>query len=507
MMACRSIVFGILVLVTFLCTTWGPEEMRIFLIGDSTMADKPLTDNPERGWGQLFPLYFRPGVVVENHARNGRSTKSFIATGDWQTVADRLRPGDYLFIQFGHNDAKKQDSTRYAEPNTAYRQNLQRFVREARGKGALPVLLTPVNRRNFDTSGAFVDKHGQYPSVVRDVAAAEHVPLIDLHEKSLRFFQALGPEGTKRLFLWIPPHVYGSLPEGKQDNTHFNPRGAFTVAGMVVEGIRESGLSLARFLRDPGPDTLVGLGRTVGLDCFFNCEWKTGNDGGRVRYHYTWDDTANSGFSILGTIISRTGATILHVPSAPTPEALAPLGVYIIVDPDTPQETPVPSYIDPPAAEVIERWVSGGGVLVLMGNDKGNAEFEHLNDLAGRFGIHFNEDSRHRVIGKNFAAGTCDSLPPHPIFLGVRRIYLKEVSSLSVSDGAEAVLNEEGSVLMACARYGSGMVFAVGDPWLYNEYIDSRKLPPDYDNAMAGENLFRWLLNGSRPTDGVPAGE
>jgi unsaturated rhamnogalacturonyl hydrolase len=251
----------------------------------------------------------------------------------------------------------------------------------------------------------------------------------------------------------------------------------------------------------------VGTGRVVGLDCFYNSEWKTGKDGIRRRYHYTWDDTANSGFSILGSIVRGLGAATVHMAAGPTTESLQRLGVYVIVDPDTPQETEAPQYIEAPAADVIERWVSGGGVLVLMGNDRGNAEFEHLNRLAGRFGIQFTEDSHHRVVGTDFAAGTCEDLPPHPMFQGVRRIYLKEVSSLTIRDSAEAVLRENTRVLMAFSRYGRGMVFAVGDPWLYNEYIDDRKLPPGYDNARAGENLFRWLLGVSRQTVHGPAGE
>jgi unsaturated rhamnogalacturonyl hydrolase len=251
----------------------------------------------------------------------------------------------------------------------------------------------------------------------------------------------------------------------------------------------------------------VGSGRVVGLDCYYNSEWKTGKDGVPRRYHYTWDDTANSGFSILGSIIRRLGAATVHMAAAPTTESLGHLGVYIIVDPDTPQETEAPHYIEPPAADAIERWVLGGGVLVLMGNDSGNAEFEHLNGLAGRFGIRFNEDSHHRVVGTDFAAGTCQNLPPHPVFRGVRRIYLKEISSLAVKDSAEAVLREDTRVLMAFSRYGRGVVFAVGDPWLYNEYIDDRKLPPGYDNARAGENLFRWLLSVSRQTVSVPPEE
>jgi unsaturated rhamnogalacturonyl hydrolase len=134
-----------------------------------------------------------------------------------------------------------------------------------------------------------------------------------------------------------------------------------------------------------------------------------------------------------------------------------------------------------------------------LGNDAGNAEFEHWNRLAGRFGIRFIEESRNRVQGRNYATGTFDRLPPHPIFENVRRIFLKEVSTLELSGTAGPVLEIEGRIVMAATRFGKGLVFAVGDPWLYDEYMDARRLPEDYDNALAGENLFRWLLEYSSP--------
>lgn len=469
-------------------------EVRIFLIGDSTVADKPEIDNPERGWGQVLPWFFDRGVVVENHARNGRSTKSFISENRWQRVFEALRPGDYVFIQFGHNDAKREDTTRYAPPHTSYKQNLLRFVRESRSRGAIPVLITPVNRRRFDDSGRLVDLHGDYPKVVREVAKEEDAYLIDLHDKSKKLFENIGPEATKRVFLWVNPGEYESLPSGKQDNTHFTKYGALEVAQLVADGIKELDLPLAKFLEPLSRDSLPGLGKVVGLDYFFNCEWKENNDGSRVQYHYVWEDSANSGFSELGRIIDRLGANITTVHKTPTMEDLKRLSIYMIVDPDTPEETKNPNYISQDAIEVIVEWVKSGGVLMLMGNDKGNVEFEHFNQLGERFGIHFNEDSHHRVVGKNFDTGKCDSLPAHPIFSGVKLIFIKELCSLRIEKPAEAILTENGLVLMAVAHVGKGTVFAIGDPWLYNEYIDNRKLPDGFENAKAGKNLFRWLL-------------
>ncbi len=476
------------------------NETRIFLIGDSTMADKPIISNPEVGWGQMFPIFFKPGVVIENEAMNGRSTKSFIDQGLWQAVVGKLQPGDYVFIQFGHNDAKESDSLRFAAPHTTYKQNLIRFVREAKAKGAIPVLLTPVNRRKYDAKGAFVDQHGDYPAVVREVAREEKTALIDLHAKSLKVFTQAGEEGSKRYFLaGVPKGVYKALPDGNGDNTHFTKFGAIEMAKLVVEGVKETSLPLSALLKDPADVHVNGLHKVVGLDNYFNAETKT--VGAKTfGFHYVWQDTANSGFSVLGTLIDRMGADCDTLCKAPTREDLQPFGVYVIVDPDTPAESPTPHYMDAASAEAIASWVNAGGVLAIFENDKGNAEIEHFNLLAEKFGMHFNEDSYHKVEGTKFDMGKSDVFPAHPIFDGVKKIYTKEVSSITVTQPAEALLTENGVVLMAIAKVGKGTVFAVGDPWLYNEYIDNRRLPVDFENIKAARNLFSWLLDHARET-------
>ena len=234
------------------------------------------------------------------------------------------------------------------------------------------------------------------------------------------------------------------------------------------------------------------------LDCYFNNEWRNDASGTPVRFHYVWSDTTNSGFSILGSIITGSGALIDTLCRAPARESLARASVYLIVDPDTPLESPAPNYIQPADAAVIADWVRQGGVLILLGNDRGNAEFLHLNALAAVFGITFNEESRNRVSGRDFAAGTFDRFPVHPLFDGVRRIFMKEISTLRVANPALPLFSEGGDVIMAFSTYGKGAVFAAGDPWLYNEYMDDRRLPAGYDNAKAGANLFRWLLGIAR---------
>lgn len=224
--------------IVILMLACGPDRpVHVFMIGDSTMADKPLEDNPERGWGQLFSEYFDKDVLVFNHAVNGRSSKSFIDEGRWQVVLDSLDAGDVLFIQFGHNDEKDYDSTRYAAPFGVYQENLAKFVAEARNARAIPILLTPVVRRRFDENGRFYDTHGDYPRAAKEIAAKLDVPLIDLHTMSWELLENMGEEESKELFLWIEPGVYDSLPEGRQDDTHFSEFGARRMAGLVAEAL------------------------------------------------------------------------------------------------------------------------------------------------------------------------------------------------------------------------------------------------------------------------------
>ena len=240
---------------------------------------------------------------------------------------------------------------------------------------------------------------------------------------------------------------------------------------------------------------LPGDDKVICLDNFFNNEWKKNKNGSEIRYHYIWEDTANSGYSELGDVIKSLGANITELRGSPTPDKLNNASVYIIVDPDTPIETKHPNYIRSNSIKNIVNWVRRGGVLALFANDKGNCEFIHLNKLSGEFGIHFNEDSRNHVTGNDYDTGKIDNLPSNLVFNGVNKIYLKDISTLKLSKNAKAILTDKGDVIMATSKYGKGFVFAVGDPWLYNEYIDHRKLPASFDNKKAAENLFRFLLS------------
>ncbi len=225
------------------------KEITVYLIGDSTVADKPYEKgNPEKGWGQVFPLYLQEGVRVQNHAVNGRSTKSFRDEGRWDTVLKQLKKGDYVIVEFGHNDAKSEDPKRYAAPETDYRKNLERFITESKAKGAKPVLATPIVRRKFE-NGELVETHGQYPDVVREVAAQHNVPLLDLHKRTKELVSRYGEERSKALFLHIHPTEYASLPEGRADDTHLSAYGAFRVTDLVAEEMQTALPELAKLLK------------------------------------------------------------------------------------------------------------------------------------------------------------------------------------------------------------------------------------------------------------------
>ncbi len=224
--------------------------VTLHLIGDSTMADKPdVEHNPERGWGQALPDFVRSSVRVRNHAVNGRSSKSFIDQGRWDTVRQSLQRGDYVFIQLGHNDQKLEDSSRYTAPLTAYRRNLERFVRETRAAGATPVLFTSIVRRQFNEQGTLVDTHGLYPLVVRDVARDLQVPLVDLQSATELLVQQLGPTRSTALFVYTSQGQFPAFPAARQDNTHLSPRGAREVAALAVQQLKDINDSLRALFR------------------------------------------------------------------------------------------------------------------------------------------------------------------------------------------------------------------------------------------------------------------
>ena len=220
--------------------------ITVFTIGDSTMANKKAEVAPETGWCQFFSAFVDQTVEIKNRAMNGRSTKSFIAEGRWKAVLDSLQSGDYVFIQFGHNDQKIKDSTRYTEPFTSYRKNLERFVLETRGKGATPILFTSIVRRKFE-NGFLTDTHGNYPAVVRQVATEMNVPMIDLQLLTAGAVTALGDEASKSIYLWTPST--DKFPEGRKDDTHLRVDGANLVAKLAAQQLILLDNSLAKRIK------------------------------------------------------------------------------------------------------------------------------------------------------------------------------------------------------------------------------------------------------------------
>ncbi|WP_339659088.1 rhamnogalacturonan acetylesterase [uncultured Polaribacter sp.] len=227
------------------------KQICIYTIGDSTMADKiNPNENPERGWCQVLPKFLNDKVVVKNHAVNGRSTRSFIDEKKWDAVYHQLKKGDYVFIQFGHNDQKENDPKRYTNPSTAYRNNLIKFVNETREKGAIPVLFTSIVRRNFNEEGTLVDTHNMYPFVARSVANEYNVSLIDLQFLTEKLEESYGVEASKKLHLHYLPNEISYYPKGKEDDTHLSVLGATEVAKLAISSLHKNVKKFSNYIKE-----------------------------------------------------------------------------------------------------------------------------------------------------------------------------------------------------------------------------------------------------------------
>ena len=238
----------------------------------------------------------------------------------------------------------------------------------------------------------------------------------------------------------------------------------------------------------------VGKGKTVLLDRWFNSEKKKDASGAEVYWHYVWDEKSNSGFTALQSVIERYGASVASLDVAPTAANLKQASVYIIVDPDNVRDNPKPNYVTTTDVKVLSDWVKAGGTLLLMANDSANCDLQHFNLLAGAFGIKFTDKSLNMVKNDIFEQGVVYPGANNPIFKSPGKVYLKEISALEIRSPAVANAVKDGDVIIATANYGKGKVLAVGDPWLYNEYCDGRKLPKEYENYKAADDLVKWLL-------------
>jgi lysophospholipase L1-like esterase len=241
----RIVFAGLILLAAFALPP--KKKITVWLIGDSTMANKDVRAYPENGWGMPFVYFFDSTVTVDNRAQNGRSTRTFMEEGRWTPVVAAMQEGDYVFVQFGHNDEVKTKKSYTTEEQ--FKANLVKYITDTRSKKANPVLLTPVARRNFDSTGRVVGTHDVYAQIVRDVAKEQNVPLIDLDKEGQALYQQWGVDKSKLLLNHLAPDEHPNYPKGKEDNTHFNELGARMIAQIVLKDIRSLGLELAERVR------------------------------------------------------------------------------------------------------------------------------------------------------------------------------------------------------------------------------------------------------------------
>lgn len=238
----------------------------------------------------------------------------------------------------------------------------------------------------------------------------------------------------------------------------------------------------------------VGKGKTVVMDNYFNRETHDDAFGKKVVFHYKWWERDNGGFSFMAYIFNKYGVITKSLDEGPTAANLKNASIYFLIDPDWPKENKTPNYIEQKHIDALYNYVKNGGVLVMMANDSNNVEFKNYNKLAERFGIHWNENMRHDVIDNKYEQGGLPVAANHPVFKNVKKVYIKQICTQTIDKPAISLYSENGEVLMSFARLGKGTVFAVGDPWFYNEYLDGRKIPAEYENYQAAVDLVQWLI-------------
>ena len=299
--------YKVLLLTFFLFSNFIDKEeatITIFMIGDSTMANRNVQKgNLERGWGQMLSNFFTDDILVENHAASGRSTRSFINEGRWQTVLERIKEGDYVIIQFGHND-EKTDTALHTIPGGSFDNNLRKFVREAREKGANPILMNAIVRRNYpptpntkhqysyEKEGTIlVDSHGEYSNSPRTIAQEMNIPFVDMTKLTHDLVAEMGQEKSKELFMWIPAGKYDRYPKGKIDNTHLNIYGSKVIAQIAAEAIAKIIPELAKYIRHYNPEIHVA-------------DYK---DNKKCAISYTFDDGLAEHYTMVYPKLERLG--------------------------------------------------------------------------------------------------------------------------------------------------------------------------------------------------------
>lgn len=243
----------------------------------------------------------------------------------------------------------------------------------------------------------------------------------------------------------------------------------------------------------PEGSEIASGSKIVMLDNFFNNEYKEEN-GQQVKWHYLWSDTSMGGYSELGDLFRSEGAELATLTEAPTADNLKKAAIYIIADPDNEKETASPNFMTEAYANTVADWVKAGGVLVLFGNDSSNCELDKFNILSQKFGITFNKDNRLVVQDPHFEQGEVKINEGNAVFQTAKNVYIKGICSVTANAPAEVILKTRDFDVMAVARYGEGAVFALGDPWIYNEYIGHRRLPAQFENDKAAADWVKWLL-------------
>ncbi len=386
----------------------------------------------------------------------------------------------------------------------------------------------PAKHPGRDSIIAILNRFAKAITSVQDTKTGLWYDVVDKPKESKNYFEASASsmlvytlaKGVRKGYL--PANFLANAKKGydgivkqfiKEENGQTNLHGTVAVSGLggnpYRDGSFEYYMSEPVIVNDPkGMGAFinaavememsslqnVGKGRTVLLDYYFNNEWKKDATGTDVRWHYTWEDKSNGGFAMLGDVFRIHGVKTASLTDAPTPRNLKAADVYVIVDPDTEKETAKPNYVAAKDIEVIKNWVKAGGVLVLLSNDSINAEFKYFNELSKPFGVEFNYDSKNRVEKDQFEQGAVIVPEGHSIFKTATKLYIKELSSLNVKAPAVTVLKNGDINVMAVTKYGKGTVFMLGDPWLYNEYVDGRKLPAEFDNYKAATDLVQWLI-------------
>lgn len=303
----------------------------------------------------------------------------------------------------------------------------------------------------------------------------------------------------------------------KVENGQTNLHGTVTVSGLGGKPYRDGSFEyymrervivndpkgMGAFIKAAGEMEIseslkLGKGKTVLLDRFYNSEKRKDAAGALNYWHYTWEERSHPGFNTLGSIFQKNGASLYSLDVAPTAASLKTASVYIIVDPDHIRDNPSPNYMAAKEVKVISDWVKNGGTLLLMANDSNNCDLKHFNLLSKAFGIHFTDKSLNMVKNDNYIQGEVVVGTENPVFTSSPRMFLKELSVLEIKPPAKALVKKDTDIIIATAKYGKGTVLAVGDPWLYNEYVDGRKLPAEYENYKAAEDLVKWLLQSSK---------